>query len=91
MTWLDDLMQLAKYATPVPVIAAFVWALKKAGLPQQYTYLAYMGLGVAFGLLSYAGVVYPEFGKVMAFVLGGLVAGLVAAGAPALVARLRQQ
>lgn len=88
---LSDLLSLAKYATPVPIIAALVWALEDVGLPPQWVKMAHVVLGMSLGLLAYFGTMYPEFGRVMAFMLGGLVAGLVAAGAPALIARLRRQ
>jgi hypothetical protein len=76
----ESLLEVAKYALPVPICIGVTELAKQAGFPARYAGLLSTGVGVALGAVGVATHMYPEIGAPVTLVLGGLVAGLMGAG-----------
>jgi len=76
----ESLLEIAKYALPVPICIGITELAKQAGFPARYAGLLSAGVGVALGVVGVVTHMYPEAATPIVLVLGGLVAGLMGAG-----------
>ncbi len=76
----DSLLEIAKYALPVPVCIGVTQLAKEAGFPTRYAGLLSTGVGLALGGVAIATHLYPEIETPVVLMLGGLVSGLMGAG-----------
>jgi hypothetical protein len=76
----ESLLEIAKYALPVPICIGITELAKQAGFPTRYAGLLSAGVGLILGGIAIATHLYPEIETPVALALGGLGAGLMGAG-----------
>lgn len=77
----ETLLEVAKYALPIPICAGVTELAKRAGFPSRYAGLLSVGVGLGLGGVGIVTHLYPEASTPVILLLGGLAAGLMAAGA----------